>query len=146
MLDAAARGALEPAAGSHLAALAARLTAAEAGGPADVGAVGREILAELEIAVCELRRATDDRDSAVVSMRAAVADARVGCVDPLSHVRRYLTPRGWMPRRGETSLIVLAWGPGGPPSRADREHQAGRSAAAVVIPAAASGTELAPGA
>jgi hypothetical protein len=107
----------------HLAALAARLAAAEAassGSGGGVAVVAREILDELAAAVSDLRRAEDDRDTALVMMRASAADARDGSTDPLSHVRRYLTPRGRMPRAGETSLVVLAWGPGGPPCRAGR--------------------------
>jgi hypothetical protein len=106
----------------HLAALAARLATAEAASPGSggVAVVAREILDELAAAVRDLHRAEDDRDTAVVMMRASAADARDGSPDPLSHVRRYLTPRGRMPRAGETSLVVLAWGPGGPPCRAGR--------------------------
>ena len=107
--------------GSHLAALAARLATAEAAGPGgDVAVVAREILDELAAAVQGLRRAEDDRDTAVVMMRASVADARDGGTDPLRHVRRYLTPRGRMPLDNETSLVVLAWGPTGPRCRAGR--------------------------
>jgi hypothetical protein len=101
---------------SHLAALVARLAAAEAGNPGSgaVAVIAREILDELAAAVRGQRRAEDERDTAIVVMRASVADARDGCTDPLSHVRRYLTPRGRMPRDTESSLILLAWGPAGP--------------------------------
>jgi hypothetical protein len=121
IVDAPARGITQTAGGSHLAALAARLAAAEASGPAggDVAVVAWEILDELAAAVRGLRRVEGDRDTAVVTMRASVADARDGNADPLCHVRRYLTPRGRMPRERETSLVVLAWGPCGPPSWAD---------------------------
>ena len=107
---------------SHLAALAARLATAEAASPGSggVAVVAREILDELAAAVSDLHRAEDDRDTAVVMMRASVADARDGGTDPLRHVRRYLTPRGRMPLDNETSLVVLAWGPTGPRCRAGR--------------------------
>lgn len=101
---------------------AARLATAEAASPGSgaVAAVAREILDELAAAVHDLRRAEDDRDTAIVAMRASVADARDGCADPLSHVHRYLTPRGRMPRDTESSLILLAWGPAGPHCPAGR--------------------------
>jgi hypothetical protein len=122
IVDAPAPGTTGTPGGSHLAALAARLATAEAASPGsgDVAVVAREILDELAAAVRGQRRAEDDRDTAVVMMRASVADARDGISDPLRHLRRYLTPRGRMPRDNETALVVLAWGPDGPPHRAGR--------------------------
>jgi len=122
MLDAPARGTRGAPGGSCPAALAARLATAEAASPGsgDVAVVAWEILGELAAAARALRSAQDDRDTAVVMMRASVADARDGITDPLRHVRRYLTPRGRMPRGTETSLVVLAWGPAGPRCRAGR--------------------------
>ena len=103
--------------GGHLADLAARLEQAQASDPGDaeVAAVAAALLAELSVALRSLHRAEDERDTAIVTMRAAVADDRDGAPDPLAHLRRYLTPRGKLPRGKESAMVLLAWGPSGPP-------------------------------
>jgi hypothetical protein len=120
--------------GGHLADLAARLEQAQACDPggAEVAAVAAVLLAELGAALGGLYRAEDERDTAIVTMRAAVADDRDGAPDPLAHVRRYLTPRGQMPRGEESALVLLAWGPSGPPSPSGPlRHRAGAPAVLV---------------
>lgn len=110
-----------------VAALAAELTEAEGAacpGSAEVAAIARKILGELDAAQRCRQRAEQELGTAAVMMRAAVADARDGRRDPTSHLRRYLTPRGWMPRGPANSLVLLAWGPGGPPSRPGRDRGA----------------------
>jgi len=120
--------------GRHLADLAARLEQAQADDPggADVAAAAAVILAELEAAQHSLRRAEDERATAIVTMRAAVADDRDGAPDPLAHLRRYLRPRGMMPRGKESALVLLAWGPPGPPPPG-RPLRHGAGAPAVLV-------------
>jgi len=120
--------------GGHLADLAARLELAQASDPggAEVAAVAAVLLAELGAALGSLQRTEDERDTAIVTMRAAVADDRDGAPDPLAHLRRYLTPRGQMPRGKESALVLLAWGPSGPPlPGGPLRHGAGAPAALV---------------
>jgi len=97
--------------------LAALLEQALDGDPGadEAAAVAAIVVAELADARLSLARAQDELGTAVVAMRAAVADSQDGVDDPLAKVRRYLTERGQTPPGKVSSLVLLAWGPGGPP-------------------------------